>query len=139
MAVLLDTSVLLASLHAGEPRHRASATLVEQGGHLVYVHALAELFSTLTGGRIEPRVAPDLAEQLLRESILPHVKSVTIGERDLMSALRDAHARGVRGGAVYDYLHLVAARKAGAEALVTLDERHFRAIARPGDPAILEP
>ena len=45
----------------------------------------------------------------------------------------------VRGGAVYDYLHLVAARKAGVERIVTLDLRHFRALARAGDPRIEGP
>jgi predicted nucleic acid-binding protein len=42
----------------------------------------------------------------------------------------------VRGGAVYDYLHLVAARKSGAEAVVTLDRKHFAALVREGDPHV---
>ena len=36
-------------------------------------------------------------------------------------------------------LHLAAARKAGAQALVTLDARDFDALARPGDPHIAAP
>jgi predicted nucleic acid-binding protein len=136
---LLDSSVLVASLVADEPHHAACAALVQQGGHAVHVHALAEVFSTLTGGVQGTRVGAALAVQLLKESVLPYVKAVTLGERDLMSALAAAQERGVRGGAVYDYLHLVAARKAGAQALVTLDRRDFQALARSGDPRIEAP
>jgi predicted nucleic acid-binding protein len=110
---LLDSSVVLASLHEAEPHHEACSALLLQGGHALYVHALAEVFSTLTGGAQGLRVGADLAQQLLRESVLPYVKTVTLAERDVMAALAQAQARGVRGGAVYDYLHLVAARKAG--------------------------
>ena len=46
----------------------------------------------------------------------------------------EAHHRGVRGGANYDWLHLAAARKAGAEVFFTLNLRDFQALARPGDP-----
>ena len=78
----------------------------------------------------------DLAYQLLRESVLPYVKTVTLAERDVMAALAQAKLRGVRGGAVYGYLHLAAARKFGAEALVTLDSKHFAAFVREGDPRV---
>jgi predicted nucleic acid-binding protein len=139
LSLLLDSSVILASLNQNEAHYEACSALISKGNHRLYVHAVAEVFSTLTGGGREPRVTADVALQLLRESVLPYVKTVTLTERDVMAALAEAQARGVRGGAVYDYLHLVAARKAGAEALVTLDLRHFRALARPGDPLIEAP
>jgi predicted nucleic acid-binding protein len=129
----LDSSVILASLHEAEPHHDACNTLLLQGGHALYVHALAEVFSTLTGGTQGLRIGADLAHRLLRESVLPYVQAVTLDADEVMSAL--AHARA-RGGAVYDYLHLVAARKAGAEALVTLDVKHFAALTRQGDPRV---
>lgn len=86
---LLDSSVVLASMHEAEPHHEACSAL-----------------------------------------------PVTLTERDVMAALAQAQSRGVRGGAVYDYLHLVAARKSGAEVLVTLDSKHFAALAREGDPRV---
>jgi predicted nucleic acid-binding protein len=133
---LLDSSVVLASLHEAEPHHDACAALLLRGGHTVYVHALAEVFSTLTGVAHGLRIGADLAQQLLRESVLPFVKTVTLTERDVMAALGEAQSRGVRGGAVYDDLHLVAARKARVDALVTLDLPHFRALVRQGDPRV---
>ena len=56
-----------------------------------------------------------------------------------MAALGDSQARGVRGGAVYDYLHLVAAKKAGVDKVLTLDRRNFEALTRTGDPRIEAP
>ena len=136
ITAVLACSVVLASLHEAEPHHEACSALLLQGGHALYVHALAEVYSTLTGGAQGLRVGADLAQRLLRESVLPYVKTVTLAERDLMAALAQARSRGVRGGAVYDYLQLVAARKVGAEALVTLELKHFSALVREGDPRI---
>ena len=138
-AALLDTSVILASLDPDEPAHAACDRLVAQGGHCLYVHALAESFSILTGGQRARKLDADTALRLLDESVLPFVRTVALTGRDVLAALRDARSRGVRGGAVYDYLHLVAARKAGVPRLVTLDLRHFQALARSGDPRIEAP
>lgn len=54
----LDTSVLLASLDPDEPQHAACDHLLAAGGRQACTHALAELFSVLTGGRLGRRVAP---------------------------------------------------------------------------------
>ncbi len=136
---LLDSSVILASLDPDEPAHEACAGLVGQGGHSLYVHALAETFSILTGGQRARRVDAGIAVQLLEESVLPFVQTISLTGKDVMTALGEVRARGVRGGAIYDYLHLVAARKAGVARLVTLDLRHFQALARLGDPSIEGP
>lgn len=139
MSVALDTSVVLASLDPDEPHHVACDRLLAAGGHRLYVHALAETFSVLTGGRHGRRLAPATAVQLLEASVLPFVQVVALTARDVMSALAECESRGARGGAIYDLLHLAAARKAGAETLVTLDVRDFQALARRGDPRIEAP
>lgn len=136
---LLDTSVLVASLDPEEPTHARCNELLEEGGNLLYVHAIAESFSILTGGSQGRRVDADTALRLLEESILPFVQPIALGAKEVLAALRQAKARGVRGGAVYDYLHLAAARKADAVALLTLNRRDFEALARPGDPEIRVP
>ena len=56
-----------------------------------------------------------------------------------MAALAARESRGVRGGAIYDWLHLAAAREAGAQVFFTLDLRDFQSLARPGDPRIEMP
>jgi len=40
---------------------------------------------------------------------------------------------------IYDHLHLVAARNAGAARLYTLNESDFQALRRSGDPEIVHP
>ncbi len=139
MSALLDTSVLIASLDEDEPQHEASHRRLIVATCHVYLHALAEAFSILTGGRRERRVDPSIAARLLQEAVLPHVHVVSLTPKDLSAAFAQCQSRGVRGGSVYDFLHLWAARKAGTETLVTLDLRHFQAIARTGDPRIEAP
>ncbi len=140
MRCLLDTSVVLASLDADEPHHAACDRLLAEGQHPLYAPALAETFSILTGSAARRRrLAPSQAAQLLSASVLPFVELVHLTGRETMAAIADAERRGARGGAIYDLLHLVAARKAGVDALMTLDERDFAALARKGDPRILSP
>ena len=136
---LIDTSVVVASLDPDEVHHEACDTLLASGGLTLYAHALAKTFSILTGGRQGRRLRPALAAELISDSVLPHVQLVSLTGKEVMAALNGAEARGVRGGAVYDLLHLAAARKAGAARLLTLDVRDFQALALPGDPHIDRP
>ena len=135
----LDSSVLVASLDPDDPAHAASSRLVAAGGHQAYSHALAEVFSALTGGRLGRRLTPAVATGLISGSVLPYVTVQALTVKDMLSALQDCDKRGARGGAVYDWLHLAAARKVGAEVFFTLNLRDFQALARPGDPQIQAP
>lgn len=71
--------------------------------------------------------------------MLPLVRPVALTPKELRAAFAQCQSRGVRGAAMYDFLHLCAARKVGADALVTLDLRHFQAIVRAGDPRVEAP
>jgi predicted nucleic acid-binding protein len=135
----LDSSVLVASLDVDDPAHAACSRLVAAGGHQAYSHALAEVFSALTGGRLGRRLTPAVAAGLIQDSVLPYVAVQALSGKDLVTALQDCGKRGARGGAVYDWLHLAAARKARADVFFTLNLRDFQALARPGDPLIRTP
>ena len=139
MSAFLDTSVLVASLDPDEPRHVACDRLISSGGHGVYVHGLAETFSVLTGGRQGRRLSSAAAARLIDSSVLPFVQAHSLSGKDFVAALAECEVRGVRGGGIYDLLHLFAARKAGADVLMTLDARHFHAFSRQGDPRIETP
>lgn len=139
MAAFLDTSVVLASLDPDESHHLACDRLIAAGGHHLHAHALAETFSILTGGRNGRRLGPALAARLIEQSVLPFARPVVLEGSALMAALTECEARGVRGGAVYDWLHLAAARNAGAEVVYTLNLRDCQAITRPGDPRVEMP
>ena len=43
------------------------------------------------------------------------------------------------GGAVYDLLHIVVARKCGAKQLVTLNAKDFARFSGDGGPEVVEP
>ena len=139
MSALLDSSVLVAALAPDEDRHAECLALLRQGGNMVYAHAFLEAFSTLTGGKLGMKVDADLAAQLLCETVMPRVRVIELGIAEVLAALRQARKQGVRGGGVYDYLHFVAARKAQAEILCTINLGDFQHLHRDGDPEIRRP
>ena len=139
MSIGLDTSVLVGALLASSDRHHACRELLLKGGAKVHSHAFAELFSTLTGGRLPLRTTPDEAADLIRHQVAVRVAPIELSTVEILALLQGAQARGVRGGAVYDFLHLGAAAKAGVTTFYTLNLADFRSMWRPGDLEIAEP
>lgn len=137
--ISLDTSVLVAALIPNQAFSKESEKLLQAENMSVSAYALVETFSTLTGGKLPIRLTADDAEQLIRSRILSVAKPIEFKTEELMAAFKEAKGRGVRGGAIYDYLHLVAAGKAQAKKLFTLNVKDFRAFHRPGDPEVLHP
>lgn len=136
MSLSLDSSVLVAALVTAEAHHDACHALLDEQEIYIYSHALVETFGTLTGGRLGYRVSSSMAAELIEKTVLPWVKVIQLSPKELVGAFHDAQSRGIRGGAVYDYLHLAAAKKAGTEQFYTLNMSDFTAIHRPGDPEI---
>ncbi|MEP6547519.1 MAG: PIN domain-containing protein [Gammaproteobacteria bacterium] len=136
MSLYLDSSVLIAALVEDEPAHESCLQLLRAKDLAVWTHALAECFSTLTGGRLGVRTSPAIATQLIESSLLPRLKLIDLAGKELMQTIRSSNAAGARGGAIYDLMHLAAARKSSAKKLFTLNVRHFEAIAVKGDPNI---
>lgn len=137
MTVLCDSSVLIAALLPTEDHHAACAAVMSGADtRLVHVHALSETFATLTGGSLGFRIDADLAARLIREQIVARADMVALDAEEVTDALNKARAHGVRGGAVYDYMHLVAARKGMADVLYTLNLSDFQHLHREGDPEI---
>jgi predicted nucleic acid-binding protein len=130
--VLLDSSVLVAALVEDESHHEACLRLLARKSICVWSHALAETFATLTGGKLGLRVPPALAANLIQTSLAPRLKSIDLSSRELLAAIGKTSAAGVRGGALYDFLHLAVAQKAKASVLYTLNVRHFTALSRSG-------
>ncbi len=139
MIVAADSSVLIASLVVRDPHHQASVAVLDDYRPFVHRHALVETFSTLTGGRLGFRMPPDAIARLIRESILPWVRTTELNDVELIEAMSVSRDLGVRGGAIYDFLHLCAARKVGASRLYTTDVNDFKSFHRHGDPDIIHP
>ena len=139
MKSAVDSSVIIAATNPDDPDHKSCAALFTSVSRCAYSHALSETFSTLTGGRLGFRVPPSQAAGIIRDQIKPHLNLISLDENDLITAFEEAEFRGIRGGAIYDYLHLFAARKAGSKIFHTLNQSDFLAFHRPGDPAIRLP
>ena len=130
MKQFFDTSVLISAFVEDERCHEACAAAVAaaQDG-FVYAHALAECFSILTGGRLSVQLPAADATRIIEANVYDRMSVISLTPRESMRLLADCHRLGVRGGGVYDCLHLAAARKGGAEELLTLNVRHFAAFA----------
>lgn len=139
MKVAVDSSVIVAAINAADPDHDAASSLLTRPSLSAYSHLLSEIFCSLTGGRLGFRMRGSQVATMLNKQVAPRLQIVSLTPADLLKAYAEAESRGIRGGAIYDYLHLVAARKAGAEQFRTLNLRDFRAFHRPGDPEILAP
>lgn len=139
MSALLDSSVLVAALASDELKHTECLALLLKGGNCIYSHALLETFSTLTGGKLGVRVTADFAARMLSETVLPRVTVIDLSSEENVAALAIAQARGVRGGGVYDSMHLVAAKKAKVTMIHTLNLEDFLHLRRVDDPEVQLP
>lgn len=143
MRAALDTSVLVAALWSGHRRHGAARRWVlptedPEMERVICAHALAETWSVLTRLPIQPRVGPAPAVSMMEHlDAAVEVEPVDAGLQ--LDALRRAASRGLVGGAVHDALHLLAAERAGAEVLVTLNPRDFERLRVARSPRVVEP
>ena len=135
----IDTSILVAAMVGTEAFHEECRALVVTRRMGMYAHGIAETFSTLTGGREAFRLSAETAARFLEEHFVPVLEITGLTPVETLKAMREAQPRGIRGGAIFDYLHLVAARKAKARRLYTLNAANFRSFHRPGDPEIVHP
>ncbi len=141
MIQLFDTSVLVAALSTSHAAHEAAhaklAAAIRGDVQLaVSTHAVAELYATLTALPTRPRVTPGQARHLIEENVLRVAEIVPLRPADYEAALRRMTALGLVSGAIYDALHVQAAEKVEADALVTFNGRDFRRMP-PAEPTRL--
>ncbi len=131
MICFLDSSVLIAAAREDEPLHEGSVRLFASGKlqNAIYLHALAECFSTLTGGAASAHRVPAAQAAEFLKRVAERCEIVALSARETLAAMAAAKECGVRSGAIYDLLHLAAARKVRAERIYTCDVRDFRAFA----------
>src|SRR5258708_18661211 len=87
-------------------------------------HALAEIFSTMTGGKLPIRYDADDAARVL-EGLVADLDFEDLSPQEVLSAFKQARKLGVRGGHVHDLLHAAAADNSGVQHLLTLDRNDF--------------
>lgn len=133
MTTFFDTSVLVPALVDQLGNHPAcfaaflTATSNQNRG-VCSTHALAECLSVLSSLPVPRRITAPDAFRLIEESILSRFMVVALDTEDYRSAIQAVADKGLTGGIIYDALHVVAARKAGCERILTYNVRHFEAL-----------
>lgn len=138
-----DTSVLVAALVQAHPHHgvafpRLKSVHEGKAAGAVTTHALAELFATLTALPLKPKIPPGEVQRLMNRNIGAHFEVIPLTAGMHAAALDLTVRQGLPNGAVYDALHLTGARSAGCDHLLTLNLKHFKALA-PADPFVISP
>ncbi len=139
----LDTSVVIASLLGWHQRHQlardALLTVLARGDDVVLPgHALVEAYAVMTRLPAGKRVAPAAAYEMLRHNFQAQARIVTLASEDIWLTLDESSRRGVAGGLTYDARILAAARRAGADLLLTLHARDYERL-DPGSVRIVVP
>jgi predicted nucleic acid-binding protein len=127
--VFFDTSTLVAALVVQHPSHLVCLPrlLRVQGGQdsgLVSTHSLAELYSVLTRLPYRPRIHPGDAQRLMVENLKAFDK-IQLDESDYERAIAQMVECNLPGGGIFDALIAQAALKRDADALLTLNLKHF--------------
>ena len=96
---------------------------------------MAETYSVLTKLPLVERIVPPAARAYV-EALRGFVSTVAVTEPMYLEALDRCATRGLGFGAVFDALHLVAAEAAGAELMLTFNERDFSLLVGTASPRI---
>ena len=133
MKIAFDTSVLVASLletHPEFPRAALWMDAVDRGDvEAVWTtHAYAEAWSVLTRLPLADRLDPPAVNALLQSLVAMQAPVALTLEDYLLAGQRCAEV-GVRSGAIFDALHLVAAERLRVDALLTFNLRDFARLA----------
>ena len=142
MSILFDTSTLVAAFVGGHPSHSRALVWLQRakrGEFPLFLanHTLAELYAVLTTLPVTPRIVPSVARRLIEENTRFAAKSISLTSTEYRTVLGRLADLDLTGGVVYDALILKAARKAGAQQLVTSNVSDFERVWQDGDPEIV--
>jgi predicted nucleic acid-binding protein len=128
--ILLDTSGLLAAIDRSQRHHRAAAAALRSatGPRILSTFVLAEL-DYLLASRVGPAAQDRLLEQV--ESGVYRLES--FDQADVASARIVLDRYHDLDLGIADASVVVLAERYGTTDVLTLDERHFRALRGPGD------
>ncbi|HLY04484.1 MAG TPA: PIN domain-containing protein [Rhizomicrobium sp.] len=128
MKSFLDTSVLVAGFYSDHEHHDSSAALLlrqKPSSGCTAAHCLAEFYATVTGMPGKNRAAPGEALLFLHD-VADRLASISLEPRDYADVFEKSAGAGISGGTIYDALIARCAIKSGAEAIFTLNAKHFR-------------
>jgi predicted nucleic acid-binding protein len=133
---LADTNCLIALLQSWHQHHHRTARefdrRIARGARLVVAaHSLAEAYSVLTRLPEPFRTPPVDARSAIFTSIVGNAEVAALSVDAYLRLLQSAPDRNILGGRIYDALIVACAVEAGADVLLTFNERRFVDLAPP--------
>jgi len=133
MKLGVDTSVIVAAVHANHPMHVPAATWLDDAfsSHELVVahHSVLETYAVLTRLPAKYRLSPSEAQMVIHGTLHGNAHIAPFDSESVWESLDAIIAAPAAGGAAYDafIIHLLAT--AGAERIVTYNVREFRRLA----------
>ncbi len=127
MKRFLDASVLVESCLVQSPKFAAADALINAGDAVTSAHALAEAYATLSGD-VRLQIKAHAAAQMVGD-LAAALQVHALGAAPYLTLIRDAPARGIRGGSFFDAIHAQVARETQCAEIHTLNVRHFQHVA----------
>ena len=129
---LPDTSCIIAALVDWHEHHEAAAREISSrlaaGERLIVAApALVETYAVLTRLPAPHRLSPGDALALLDANLFGH-SLVALDAASYRALVSNAPAQSIAGGRTYDAVIARCAVRAGAEVILTFNERHFRGL-----------
>ena len=126
MRIFFDSSALVPVFYADDSRHAVSKRAflsVTKENAFCALRTLGEVYAVLTGLPLRPRITGPEGVDVLRQ-IRAQLTLVSLTEAEYVDAI-EAVSSTIVGGAVYDAFIARWALKAGAEVLLTWNQRDF--------------
>jgi predicted nucleic acid-binding protein len=127
LKIFFDSSVLVPVFLAEHPHHAPSIKLFQNSTPEIACcasHSLAEVYATLTRLPLPHRAKPFQALECL-EAIQKRCTLVSLSGELYLAAVRDAAAKQIVDGNVYDALLARCALQMDVEEIYTWNDRHF--------------
>ncbi len=134
MRVLFDSSVLVPALVEAHENHGLALPALQEAARgevkgFATTHALAETWAVASSLPLLPRLTGSEVLESLREGLRGVIEIVPLTVEDYFAAMESVSRAGWCSGAVYDALHLQAARKVRADLVLTWNLVDFRRVA----------
>jgi predicted nucleic acid-binding protein len=133
MKIGVDSSVIIAGVHANHPHHEMAAGWLIQNIPLhdlmVAHHSILESYAVLTRLPGELRLNGAEAKQLLESTIRPNMQVAEFHGSSIWDCIDSMLIHSAIGGHSYDVFTAKILYRSGAEAIATFNDRHFATFA----------
>lgn len=129
MRVGVDTTVIVAAVHANHPAHAEAARWLDGafGSHQVVLahHSIIESYAVLTRLPADYRLSPAEAETVLTETLQNNASIAPFSSESVWDALHAFVATPSAGGATHDAFIIHLLEQAEVDVIVTYNEADF--------------